>query len=362
MIIKTYAPVIIPTLCRYEHFKRCLDSLERCTGADKTDVYVGLDFPPSEKYVDGWKKIDEYLKEKEANNNFKSLTVYRRDHNYGIYGVLTNGRDLYNKISQKYDRYISSEDDNEFSPNFLEFINQCLEKYKDDPDVIMITGYTYPIEWKTSENATVVKQNICASMWGTGNWVNKVSKVSTHIKNGAIINSLKHGIKSRAYRKMIDAAKIGYFTATCEPRFIHKRTLFLGCSDVAVRCYMPLYDKYIISPVVSLVRNYGFDGTGAYCQQINDGTGNTAGTYNYTKQPIDTSSHFEIIEDTLNAEDTNSERLNAFDYRSPEQMKRTNLFIYLAEHFGAWAPKAYYYLLLPFDTFKYFKNKYHKER
>ena len=29
-----YAPVVIPTLCRYEHLKRCIDTLSECTGAD----------------------------------------------------------------------------------------------------------------------------------------------------------------------------------------------------------------------------------------------------------------------------------------------------------------------------------------
>lgn len=65
MEIKQYAPVLIPTLNRYEHFKRCLESLERCTGADMTDVYVGLDYPTSDKYRKGWQKIDLFLKEKE---------------------------------------------------------------------------------------------------------------------------------------------------------------------------------------------------------------------------------------------------------------------------------------------------------
>ena len=60
MDIKIYAPVIILTLNRFEKFKKCLESLEACTGADKTDVYVSLDYPPSEKYVEGWKKIDSY--------------------------------------------------------------------------------------------------------------------------------------------------------------------------------------------------------------------------------------------------------------------------------------------------------------
>lgn len=46
MEIKQYAPVVIPTLNRYDHFKACLESLEKC----KTDVYVVLDFSPSEEY------------------------------------------------------------------------------------------------------------------------------------------------------------------------------------------------------------------------------------------------------------------------------------------------------------------------
>jgi glycosyltransferase involved in cell wall biosynthesis len=50
MEIKQYAPVVIPTLNRYDHFKACLESLEKCRGVDKTDVYVVLDFSPSEEY------------------------------------------------------------------------------------------------------------------------------------------------------------------------------------------------------------------------------------------------------------------------------------------------------------------------
>ena len=48
-----YSPVIITTLNRHEHFRQCLESLERCTDADKTNVYVALDYPPSERYMDG---------------------------------------------------------------------------------------------------------------------------------------------------------------------------------------------------------------------------------------------------------------------------------------------------------------------
>ena len=81
MEIITYAPVLITTLNRYEHFVRCLESLERCTGSENTEVYVALDYPPSEKYKGGWVKISSYLSEKERQllENFRKLSEEKAD-------------------------------------------------------------------------------------------------------------------------------------------------------------------------------------------------------------------------------------------------------------------------------------------
>lgn len=56
-----YYPICIPTLCRYEKFKECIESLAHNTIASKTDLIIGLDFPPSEKYREGYEKIKEYI-------------------------------------------------------------------------------------------------------------------------------------------------------------------------------------------------------------------------------------------------------------------------------------------------------------
>ena len=55
-----YAPVLIPTLCRYEHFKRCIESLSACTGAEHTDVYIGLDYPAKESHRAGYEQIKNF--------------------------------------------------------------------------------------------------------------------------------------------------------------------------------------------------------------------------------------------------------------------------------------------------------------
>ena len=159
-----FAPVIIPTLNRYEHFRKCLESLEACTGAENTDVYVALDFPPSEKYVDGWKKNDAYLKEKALNNRFHSLIVYRREINYFFSGK-GNGQTAIDDLPSEVDRYIFSEDDNVFSPNFLEYINKGLEIYKNDPSVLAICGYSHPYKFKFADNNFFFHQTDF-SAWG----------------------------------------------------------------------------------------------------------------------------------------------------------------------------------------------------
>ena len=148
--IKQYAPVIIPTLNRYEHFKRCLESLEECTGAKMTNVYVALDFPPSEKYIEGWKKIDAYLVEKEQSNGFNKLFIIRREQNCGIGHDKSNFSLLRSYVMSLYDRYIVTEDDNVFSPNFLDYINKGLELYKDDMRVLQVCAYNYQIEFPSS--------------------------------------------------------------------------------------------------------------------------------------------------------------------------------------------------------------------
>lgn len=356
MEIKTYAPVIIPTLNRYDHFRQCLESLEKCVGADMTNVYVGLDYPPAEKYVEGWKKIDAYLKDKVANCSFKNLFVFRRDHNYGAFHSASNDAALRDYVTKYYDRWIFSEDDNIFSPNFLLYMNTCLEKYHGDPDVVQISGYTYPVHWKVSGGATCLKENVCFSAWGAGFWVDKYSKIQEYIEADELKHKLGEVIRTKSYKKMIDAATEGYFPAMCSYRGYKKKGKdpWRMCCDFVCRCYLAIENKYVVSPVISKVRNLGFDGSGITCQTTNEMHGEVASTYNYNEQPLDKSDTFELIEDTLCDDVANRDILSAFDYRSPEQMRRAKQLIWICEHIGLWAAELYQRTLQPFELAKTF--------
>ncbi len=272
--IKEYAPVIIPTLNRYEHLKRCLESLERCTGAEKTDVYVGLDYPPSEKYRDGWEKVDNYLREKEKNNTFHKLLVTRLSKNYGS---IDNMSFLTNQVKSSHRTYILSEDDNEFSPNFLEYINKGLTLFYDNEQIQMISGYAYPGLEKLSAGGNAIAFHKAAA-WGCAFWFEKeftYSKVGAEKYRDTILGSWKKAMQLFCKRPISLNSLIS----------MKLRNTTYG-DGLMVDCLL-LEDKYCVFPKISKVRNWGHDGTGEHCDDGDD---------TYVSQEIDSEASFDYDE------------------------------------------------------------------
>jgi len=283
MEIKQYTPVLIPTLNRYEHFKRCVESLERCTGADKTDVYVGLDYPPSEKYVEGWKKIDAFLLEKEKQNGFKNLFVRRRDHNCGIVGEGNNLGLLREEIKQVTNKYIFSEDDNEFAPNFLEYINWGLENYKDDNSILAICGCK-DIDTHDIKN-NVYKLNTIFNAWGYGMWFDRREKLDRLFDHKLLMEFVHK-------TKLTDIFNTTKVTRASSLLYQVAKKTFHGDFIISL---LPKDEKWCVFPKDNKVRNWGWDGTGTH-------GGSQEAFKKYSTLPIDTAEHFEpvIVEDLFN--------------------------------------------------------------
>lgn len=277
--ITTFAPVSIPTLCRYEHFKRCIESLSRCTWAEYTDVYVALDYPAKESHWDGYKKIKTYL-ETCGKMTFKSLNVVVREKNYGI-GSHGNLASQNIEIRKEYDRYIISEDDNEFSPNFLVYMNKALEKFKDDDRIFYICGFNRSVEIpEYYKNNYYIVQNYAP--WGMGVWTHKTMPDAYY--------SFDY------YKKLIiDNNSFQILKARC-PSYIDKLMLMLKngqlVGDLQISLFEALEYRYNIRPTLSKVRNHGTDGTGAHSPRKIEEFNSF-----YEEQPIDESSDFDFGED-----------------------------------------------------------------
>lgn len=260
-----YYPVLIPTLNRYEHFKRCVESLSRNTHADKTELIIGLDYPPSKKYEDGYKKIKEYIP---TITGFAKVTVFERDHNWG---ASKNFIDLREYAYSKYEAIISTEDDNEFSPCFLDYMNKALEKYQDNNTVLSVTGFNNTHNYKVTKNNVFFAPT--GNHWGIGRWRGKQQLLifdDNYEKN--ILFSFKKSFKLFKVSPNALALLIAMYKTNS------------SWGDLKMSCKNILEGRLQLRPRISMVRNWG-----------NDGSGLHSGSYpQYEQQEIQTDRIFNI--------------------------------------------------------------------
>ena len=305
-----YAPVIIPTLCRYKHLKRGLDSLARNPWAKFTDVYVALDYPAKDKYREGYERTRDMLRSYPV-SFFKSFNVIQRDSNYG---PNRNSEALIEEvIVPRYDRWIYAEDDIEFSPNFIEYMDKCLDYFKDDDRVQAVCGYSYPLDWKKTDRATVFLSQATYSAWGTGQWANRRAIATKDItEKRYLLRSREFAFDEGLIDRMVSGRRaeyVSYITLGVGDRQMETMT------DMAFGPYLLLSGKSVVIPEITKTRNLGFDGTGVNCSFIGRAKGAHSLDYDYSRQPLDEEYSFELVEEeNINNVQENHVLLDKFLY------------------------------------------------
>ena len=242
-----YAPVLIPTLNRYNHLKNCMESLLRNNHSDKTHLYIALDAPLKEEHKEGYYKIKKYL---DSISGFKELTIIKRKCNFGPFENIKNAR---KEIFKNYDRIILSEDDNIFSKNFLDYINKGLTKYEHKKEVFAICGYNYPVDIPQSYNANIYMWK-GFSGWGYGVLREKFNEVSFSIDE---VNDF--------LKKLNNIRKLNKYAGHYLPALLNITRTNHITGDTVICMHLIKNNMYSVFPVVSKVRNLGHDGTGVHC-------------------------------------------------------------------------------------------------
>lgn len=244
------APVLITVYDRVEHFQKTIDSLRGNTLAADTDLYVALDFP---KVSD-----DLIIKEKQnailkyissiAYTDFKSINVIKREVNYG---AERNTFCAVEELLSKYESLIISEDDNVFSPFFLSYMNDGLQRYYYDNNIYSICGYLEPIEINKNLGYDTFSRRGFTSN-GFAIWKHKFPSIP-------LSNDLFFKKYLNPYDFFIMLSDLQYNVAA---GLIVSRLNKNNYFDLSF-CWFLYLNKYkCIFPLQSLVRNIGQDGTG----------------------------------------------------------------------------------------------------
>jgi hypothetical protein len=242
-LVDELSPVIIPTLHRIFSLKRCIASLQRCYLAERTVLYIAIDFPPSEEYLEGWREVSKYC---ETIAGFKEVVIVRRETNFG---ARDNVNSVRQEVFKRYDSFIMTEDDNQFSRDFLYFMNSALRSYSHRGDVFGICGYAYPFARSLKEKYFLYRG---FSAWGWGGWRDKWASVDWSI------DFLKSVMEDSDLRRMVSNSSV---------RRHLDQILASGhvTSDSMICLHLYLNRMSCLFPAQSRVRNHGHDGSGVNC-------------------------------------------------------------------------------------------------
>ena len=326
--------IIIPTLCRHKHLEKCLDSLMKNPWAEYTDLYIGLDYPAKESHWPGYREI---LKLMERDYSmFRSFHLFRRDTNYGC---MKNIDALFQEVMKEHDQFIYMEDDIEVSDNYLEYMLKALDYFRDDPDVISVSGYSYPVGIKTQNDCSIITQNATCSTWGIGFWRNKYEVLRKAIEEDlCLIRDFSYNIRNYTFSRYRRADYINC-VAGVDPDDKDVRILcpmFTHVTDIAMGVYMQINGKYQAMPVISKVRNNGFDGSGLYCQAVRPARDGriTSDTYNYSKQPLEQGKGFTLCYDAGKCRSAVFRTLDQFIEPSRKMILKSNIRLMADRNLG----------------------------
>jgi hypothetical protein len=273
-MINNFAPIAIHTLNRHVHFKRCVESLSRCKYADQTELHIALDYPVKESHWEGYTLILDYIS---SIKGFKSVVLYKRDKNLGARG---NSMQLKYDVLNKHDIIFNTEDDNEFSPNTLEYINEALELYTNDESILGVCTSHHQIEIPKEATGSYFIMDSYSPM-GFATWKDKYLKYLKIDKKTFIVSFLKNYNNYKRFRK-----ERLYIIASLLESISNNYIL----GDGVMTAYLLINKMQCVFPIVQKAKSHGYDGSGVNCADVHN-------SHPLRKRVIDNNFNFDLIKE-----------------------------------------------------------------
>jgi hypothetical protein len=112
-------------------------------------------------------------------DGFKSVTVHESPINKGLANSIIGG---ITTVFETYDKVIVLEDDLVTSPNFLDFMNESLEMFKNDSSVFSISGFSFNLNLENKLKTDAYFLNRGWS-WGWATWKNRWADLDWEVLN-----------------------------------------------------------------------------------------------------------------------------------------------------------------------------------
>lgn len=244
-----YSPIVVFGFNRPDALRNTISSLLQNEEAKNSDLFIFVDGPRDGKMGENQKvkAVRDYVK---SITGFKSLHYTFSEKNKGLASSIIEG---VSQVINQYGRVIVLEDDLVLMPNFLNYMNQGLDFYENNQQVMSVCGHSCKVKAPKGYPYDVYFFTRSSS-WGWGTWKDRWLQVDWELKDwDAVVANRKDFVKSQGsdVYKMLRDCKLGknhsWAIRFCYAQFVQKRLSVI--------------------PNRSLVNNEGFAGDGTNCKK-----------------------------------------------------------------------------------------------
>lgn len=243
------APVALFVYNRPDHTRRTLEALARNLGAAESTLWVFSDGPRTEAAREKVEAVRAVIRGLPAAGLFGKVIIREATENRGLRRSIVAG---VSEVMAAHGRAIVLEDDLLTAPDFLAFMNDCLDFYETAGDVGSIAGYS-PLKTLPAAYRHDVFAVPRSSSHGWATWADRWERVDWSASRFAEF------WRDRRLRRAFDACG-----ADRSDRL--RREVERGAESWSVIFGFSLFmaGQNTIAPAVTRIRNIGMDGSGVH--------------------------------------------------------------------------------------------------
>lgn len=244
-----YSPIILFVYNRPIHTQKTLEALSQNTLAQDSELFIFADGPKQNESLEQLEKINETRKIVHSKKWCKKNTIIESKVNKGLATSIISG---VTDIIDKYGTAIVLEDDIVTGRFFLEFMNESLSKYKDNKDVMHITGWRDPVKRAKNDSCFFYPTMDC---WSWATWKDRWQ----YFKKDALYYKSIF-TKKMIYDFNIEGSDPGMW---CQI----EQNIEGKINTWAIFWYASIFlrNGLCLAPTKSLCKNIGFDNSGVHC-------------------------------------------------------------------------------------------------